>query len=137
MISDRQFLSNYLRYVGVISVALTGIALGLTGGALTGIASGLTVALQSEAEMPQPGQTALDFKMQNLREVQQALAKPLPPTEPLPPITARKIHSTPRAANVDHRKSMAEARKAFAKIEPDDAEVRSSAYAEPDRHRVY
>jgi hypothetical protein len=144
MSNDRQFFSNYLRYVGVIGLALTGIALGLTGAALISIASGLTVAVNPEAEISQPGQTVLDVRMQNLREVQQALAKPLASPEPLTPITARKAHSATRtightvvATGADHRKSMAEARNAFAHIDPNNSDARSSAYAEPDRHGVY
>ena len=144
MARDHQFFKYYFLYVGVISIAMIGIAMALTGGALTSIASGLTVAMTSEVGLAPPEQTALDVRMKNLREVQQALAKLLPSPELLPPITARKTHPATRAISyaavvpkADHRKSMIEARDAFSHIEPRDVEVRSAAYAEPDRHGVY
>jgi len=96
------------------------------------------------SRITQPGQTALDLRMRSFREVQQALAQPLLTLEPLPPITARTIRSAIRvgghalvATKVDHRKSITEARKGFAKIEPNEAAVRSMSYAEPDRHGIY
>ena len=79
MNSDRQFFSNYFLYVGVISLALAGVTLGLMGGVLTSIISGLAVIANPEAELSEQGRTALDFRMQSLREVRQALARPLPP----------------------------------------------------------
>jgi hypothetical protein len=76
----RGLSSFLLMYVAVIGVALGGIAFGLT--AVVKTATGLSQQTQRE-------QTLLDDRMESSREIRQALAKPLPRPEPLPPIIAR------------------------------------------------
>lgn len=143
MTHDRSFVPSYFLYVSVIGIALAGIALGLTGVGLTGIASGLTVATNQETGLSRQAPTNLDIRMQSLREIQQALAKPLPRPEPLPARTARGMHRVTHAVSyaavapkANRRKLMDEARKVFAGIEPTTSDIPSSAYAEPDRHIV-
>jgi hypothetical protein len=137
--SDRSFLSNYFLYVGVIGAALLSVALGLTD--VTGIASGLTVVKKQDSGLPRREQTLLDIRIQNQREIRQALAKPLPPLEPLPRITARVIPTAGNAArsaivpSQSHpQKLMSEARSAFANIVSSFVNIQPSAYAEIDRH---
>ena len=45
------------------------------------------------SQQVQRDQTYLDLRVQSSREIRQALATPLPPLEPLPPITARPAHA--------------------------------------------
>src|SRR5882724_9459317 len=128
MVRDRSFLSSYFLYVSVIGVALTGMALGLP--AAVPPATGLSQQTQQE-------RTVLDLRMENAREIRQALARPLPRPEPHSRITIRASHAVGSAAvpsNAHRRKLIAEAREVFANIEPSTSDARSSAYAEPDRH---
>jgi hypothetical protein len=151
MTGNRQFFPNYFLYVSIIGLALTGVALALTGGALTTIVSASTA--MPEVEKSKQTQTVLDLRMQNLREVREALAKPLPRPEPLPPLSihrtqsaARAIHSTiassARASyavggtKLDHNKAIAAARNAFAGIEQRSVNIPLIAYTESDRHSV-
>jgi hypothetical protein len=83
----------------------------------------------------------LDIRMESLREIRQALANPLPPPEPLLPITFRAAHRTRNAlasataaSPSHHRKLIAEARNVLAKIEPTTPMPQFNAYAEIDRH---
>jgi hypothetical protein len=147
MARDHRFLSKCLLYVAVVGLSLTGIALGLTGVALTGvgltsIASRTSIVTSPKTALSQPEQTVLDLRMQSLREVRQALAKPLPSVEPLPRITGLATHmaknSRDSVASQSRRlKLMDEARNAFATIEPSAPVAQSSAYTEIDRHAVH
>ena len=72
-------------------VFLTTISL-LVGIALVCVGLGLTAVVKAASALSQHTQrerTLLDFRMESSREIRQALAKPLPQPEPLPPITAR------------------------------------------------
>lgn len=117
-------------YVAVTGVALGGVAFGLT--AVVNAATGLSQQTQRE-------QSLLALRMESSREIRQALAKPLPRPEPLPPITARLAHDVGSgvvASRADRRKLMDEARDAFAGMELSSSGAQSSAYAESDRHAV-
>ena len=148
MVRDRSFLQSYFLYVGVTGVALIGIAMGLTGAALTGIASNIAAGMTTTEPGPAPQEfTVLDLRMQNLREIRQALATPLPTPGPLPQITAR-IARTARTATTARghsivslqsrpHKLMDRARKVFANIAPPSPAPRANAYAEIIPHGVY
>ena len=123
-----------------------GIALGLTGIALTGIASRLAAVETdgAETELSLVHKHQLDIRMQSLREIRQALAKPLPPPEPLARITSHAAHrvgktvaAAIKASRPNYSKSMAEARNVLGKIEPATPDPHQlNAYAEIDRHDV-
>jgi hypothetical protein len=118
-----------LLYVSVIGISVAGAAFGLV--AVTKLGTELSQQAPQE-------KTLLDLRMESFREVQQALAKPQPHPEPLPPITTRVTHAARSAVSpskADQRKLMDEARGAFARIEPSSG-VQPSAFAEPDRHAV-
>ena len=126
----RRVSTIIIMYGAVVGVALGGIAFGLT--AVVKAATGLSQQTQRE-------QSLLDRRMESSREIRQALAKPLPRPEPLPPITARVAHDVGSgvvASRADRRKLMDEARDAFAGIKLSSSGVQSSAYAESDRHAV-
>lgn len=153
MARERSLFSNYFRCAGVIAVALMGMILGLTGGALISIGSGLAVvANDAETGPSQPQKTYLNIRMESLRRIQEALAKPLPSPEPLPRITAHLATSmsgnapgikivtaqqTRYPAKSNHHQLMAKARDVFEKIEPTAPDAQLSAYAEIDRHAVH
>jgi hypothetical protein len=148
MIRDRSSFQNYFLCVGVTGVALIGIAMGLTGAALTGIASNIVSGLDITEPAPGPKEfTVLDLRMQNLREIRQTLANPVPPPGPLPQITARTTR-TARTATIARRHSIASlqsrphklmdrARKVFVNIESPSPASPASAYAEIDPHAIY
>lgn len=76
-------------------VLLTTISL-LVGIALVCVGLGLTAVVKAASALSQQTQrerTLLDLRMESSREIRQALAKPLPHSEPLPPITARLRHA--------------------------------------------
>lgn len=124
-------ISKPILYVSVIGIALIGIALGLT--AVAKVATELSQQTQRE-------RTLLDLRMESSRQIRQALAKPVPQPEPLPPITDRARHAVGSAAAgttyLDRRKLMDEARDVFASPHWLSSSARSSAYAEFDPHAV-
>ena len=82
-----------LRSAGLYLFALAGLALGLmVGGAAIAdrvSASSVFASVVSVFETDSdPAPTHLSISVARAREVRAALAKPLPPLEPLPPITA-------------------------------------------------
>jgi hypothetical protein len=80
-------------------------------------------------------QSRLDLQVANAREIRHALATPIAPVEPLPPITAKPLRDV--AAISEHKvpaaRPSAHARDAFASFESFSTD-RSSAIAF-DRHR--
>jgi hypothetical protein len=98
--------------------ALGAVAVGLYG-SLTVLAPAVQAYVLHSNERPQ---SRLDFLVANAREVREALATPIAPAEPLPPITAkplRAIEAKPqkpeqRTERVSSRRSSAEARSAYA-----------------------
>jgi hypothetical protein len=149
MAHDRGFFPNYLLYVSAIGMALMGITLGLTGAATIIFALGpAAVTSNPEIGLSQRERTLLDIRMDDLREIRQAVAKPLPSPEPLPRLTVRATaQSTHPLRNStsskmvslqsNRRKLMVEARKVLEKIEPFAPDAQLSAYAESDRHAVH
>jgi hypothetical protein len=150
MARDRSLFSNYFLCVSVLGMALIGITLGLMGLALISIASGLAVvANDAEAGLSQPEKTYLNIRMESLREIRQALAKPLPLPEPLARITAgvaRTSGTSSKFVNAQlsrHRSPSSrhelnvEARNVLEKIEPAGPDAQLNAYAVIDRHFVH
>jgi hypothetical protein len=84
-------------------------------------AIGLALMVQASAGLPQQAErekTLLDLRVESSREIRQALAKPIPPPEPLPPLTARAAQALGGAlAAKPQRKLGKEARDAFASSE--------------------
>jgi hypothetical protein len=128
---SRGYFSIFFLYVGVIVIALAGIAIGLT--AIVKTATRLTQQVQRD-------QTLLDLRIQSSREIRQALGKPLPPLQPLPPITARLAHTVGSRVVVSQpvlRKMTQEASDVLASGSDRPSSswgTQSSAYAEIDRH---
>lgn len=117
-------------YVGVIGIALAGIAF-----ELTVVLKTATGALQQT----QREQTLLDVRMESSREIRQALAMPVPYPAPLPPMTTRVTRAfVPTvAASIGHHPQLTDvARDAFANMEPVSLIAQPSAYAGSDRHTV-
>ena len=128
---SRGYFSIFFLYVGVIVIALTGIAIGLT------------AIVKTTTRLPQQvqrDQTLLDLRIQSSREIRQALGKPFPPLQPLPPITARLAHTVGSRVVVSQpvfRKMTQEASDALASGSERPSSswgTQSSAYAEIDRH---
>ena len=123
-------------------VFLTTISL-LVGIALVCVGLGLTAVVKAASALSQQTQrerTLLDFRMESSREIRQALAKPLPQPEPLPPITARLHHAAGFAVasiNPDRRKLTDEAHSAFASPQWPSSGTQLKAYAEFDPHTLY
>jgi hypothetical protein len=131
MKSARGIFFIVLLYASTIGISVSAVVIGLMAVVKTTTGS----SQNSHQE-----QTLLELRMESVREIQQALARPLPSPEPLPPITARVTHAvrsivvSPKA----HRHEMIDkARDAFAGLEPTSFDIPSSAYAEPDRHAVH
>jgi hypothetical protein len=79
-----------------------------------GLAISQAVALSGLLGAPEPGQTALDRRVVNAREIKKALHTPLPAVEPLPPISSKLARRNDSAAKVgalspEARAAMAEA----------------------------
>ena len=95
-------------------------ALGAVGAALYTGLSALAPAVQAHfLRAGEREQSRLDLMVANAREVRRALATPIAPVEPLPPITARPLRAI---AAVKHervaiRKPSIEARNAYAMSE--------------------
>src|SRR6476659_7015757 len=123
-------------------VFLTTISL-LVGIALVCVGLGLTAVVKAASALSQQTQrerTMLDLRMESSREIRQALAKPLPQPEPLPPITARLHHAAGFAVasiNPDRGKLTDEARSAFASPRWPSSGTQLKAYAEFDPHTLY
>ena len=134
---DHGLLRQCLVYTCIIGVAITGISLGSIGAALV-LMTVMNLPLEIPEQM-QEGRTRLDQKMEDSREIRGALAKQLPPPEPLPRVTAHVRSARTRVASPQstaiHRNRI-KARNAFAGIAPAQASPLVSAYAESDRHTV-
>ena len=123
-------------------VLLTTISL-LAGIALVCIGLGLTAVVKAASALSQQTQrerTLLDLRMESSREIRQALAKPLPHSEPLPPITARLYHAvgSPLASiNPGRRKLMDEAHGASTSPQWPSSGAQLRAYAGFDPHTLY
>lgn len=78
------------------------------------------VASPSEQVYSKPARTLLDERIATMREIRAALARPIPPPEPLAPITARPANPGPKAFvrssfdKPEKRKLSREARNALA-----------------------
>jgi hypothetical protein len=98
--------------------ALAGVAVGLYG-SLSVIAPAVQAHFLRSGDRPQ---SRLDLRVADAREIRQALATPIAPVEPLPPITARPLRP-PVAAKAEHehkvssRRRHTEAREAYAMFE--------------------
>ena len=128
-------MTNSRGYVFVLSLYIG--VLVLTLGVIT---MGLTAVMQNA---PRPSQqvqrkpTLLDLRVQRSREIREALAKPVPPPEPLPPRTARPAHALGSRVMVSqHRphKLLREDRDASASEGSSSSRGFQSSYAEFDRH---
>jgi hypothetical protein len=111
-------------------------ALGIVAGATYAGVSVLAPAVQAHfLQSRDRPQSRLDLQVANAREIRHALATPIAPVEPLPPITAKPLHDV--EAKPEHQapaaKPSAQARSAFASSESFSIH-RSSAIA-IDRHR--
>jgi hypothetical protein len=100
--------------------------------ALTVLTPAVYASLQEDGERPV---SRLEELAASAREVRKALSTPLPPVEPLGPITSRPVRTVnAKAAKAPGAKLSAEARNAFASSETSGAH--SGGSVEFDRHRV-
>ena len=117
--------------------ALLAIYFVIIGTPLACAAIGLALIVQASAGLPRQTErerTLLDYRVESSREIRQALAKPVPGPEPLPPLTAKPAHEPSArivSANRPRPRLSKEARDAFASSEW-PAQSRSSV--EYDRH---
>lgn len=121
----RALLSRLLLYCAVIGSLPVCVAFGLH--AILNASAGLK-------HPPVRAATLLDLRAESAREIKRILAKPLPPRDPLPTITAtaRRVPSTVTAAKNGLVKLPAGAREVFARFDFVPSS-RSSAMA-VDRH---
>lgn len=105
----------------------------------------LVGAISSAPDVSQARQeqtTWLNQKIEDSQEIRSVLAKKLPSPEPLPLITARASHAPQPAAavasssSVALQRNLAQARDAFANVEPAFADTHVRAYGEFDRHAI-
>ena len=95
-------------------------ALGAVGATLYAGLSALAPAVQAHfLRDGERQQSRLDLLVANAREVRHALATPIAPVEPLPPITARPLRAVAalKHERVSSRKTSTEARNAYAMSE--------------------
>jgi hypothetical protein len=108
-----------------------GAVMASLGLALSMLAPAVYASLQNEGERPV---SRLKEVTASAREVRKALATPLPPVEPLGPITSRPARTVnAKAAKLPGIRLNAEARNAFASSETGGARGGSVDF---DRHRV-
>ena len=110
--NNRSSVLSVVMYLAVAATLVGGI-----GVALTAVTSSV-VSQQSVAR----GKTPFEIQLDSAREVREALAKPIPASQPLPRITAKlekpiaASRPLPPKRNTDF--AMRELRQAFASIEP-------------------
>lgn len=134
----------YLAGLLILSAALVFGAPPLAERAIAGGSFGGLLSSTNAASEDPP--TRLSIAVERAREIRDALAKPLPPLEPLPPITAKLAHGNlrpgARAAH-HHAKLPREAMNAMAQAdigagEPQRPQWHQSSMAvRPDPHRIY
>ena len=117
----------------VIYFCALGAVMASLGLALSLLTPAVYASLQNETERPV---SRLEEVTATAREVRKALATPLPPVEPLGPITSRPARpvNEKAAASLPGIRLSAQARNAFASSEATG--VRSGS-VEFDRHRVH
>jgi len=112
--------------------ALGAVAVGLYG-SLTALAPAVQAYVLHSNERPQ---SRLDYMVANAREVRQALATPIEAVAPLPPITAKPLHTieakSQKPERVSSRRPGAEARNAYAMSERSGG---GATIMGPDRYR--
>jgi hypothetical protein len=120
----------------LLTVPLYFLALGAVFATLYAALAALTPAVYASLQEDGERQfSRLEELTASAREVRKALATPLPPVEPLGPITSRPARTmNAKAASAPGRKLSAEARNAFASSEPSG--FRGGGGVEFDRHRV-
>lgn len=120
----RGVLSLAAIYFMVIGTLLIGAALGL----MKVVETSAGVAVYSERE-----KTQLDLRVESAREIREALAKPIPLPEPLPPMAAKFERATPTVAAVAPKRPtvLRQARAAFASMRLEQSSHSAMAF---DRH---
>ena len=83
-----------LSYVGVLSVLALVMAYGF---------ARATRASEESTRRTEQEKTVLNQRLESAREIRQALARPVPPPDPLPPINA-KLANPEKVANVEQPK---------------------------------
>lgn len=117
----------------------TGIVLGMIGGIFVLTATVATTAL---SHRDQQEQTRLAQKMDDARDIRQALARPLPRPAPLLAMSAHVVRGPgPSVEKAKLRsnssvKNWAPARAAFAHLESESRDTPLTAFQELDRHAI-
>ena len=136
---DRSLKRRSLAYV-CAGLATTGAILGLVGAAFILTAA---VATISPSQRDQQDRTWLAQKIDDARGVRQSLAKQLPAPPPLPTIHVRVTHRNGFSGTKANLRSnttarnWAQARSAFATLEPLRLEVPLNAFQQFDRHAIH
>jgi hypothetical protein len=127
--NDRGIPSLLAIYFGIIGILVVGAGLGLT--KIIDASTGM--ARHSERE-----KSLLDERLATARSIKQVLAKPVPPPEPLAPITDKPEHAAPKLAAAPKpagSRLSVEARDAMASVDF-SAQYQSRPAGNYDRHAV-
>jgi hypothetical protein len=122
-----------------LTMVLYFAALGTVATAMYAGVSSLAPAVQAHfLQARDRPQSRLDVMTANAREIRQALATPIAPVEPLPPITARPQRAVAAQAvrKVPNPKLSAEARDAFASLDRPSAPEGGGMITAFDRHSL-
>jgi hypothetical protein len=112
MTEARRTLSSVLVYASVVAVLFGGVICALA--AMMAFAAGL----DQHAERTK---SPLELRIESAREVRTALSKPIPASQPLPPITAKlekPVAKVAAARPASRRTAMRQARQLFANVDP-------------------
>ena len=128
----REMKNRGLPFLLLFYFAIVAVLLGLGG-------FDLTKAVQATASLSNnsaPQQTYVDEQVRSARQIREALAKPLPAIERLPPITAKVANQKTESHPVKEAHKVPNLSKAAreALASADAGGARSVAYANYDRH---
>jgi hypothetical protein len=114
--SDASIMLNSKRNIPALLLIYAGVCGTLALG--TGYAfSYFTAASGENAKLSRTEKTVLDQRIASARQIREALSRPLPPPEPLPPITAKVAkHNNQQVAAREQRESREAAPSNFASI---------------------
>jgi len=127
--------SRSLPMTMVFYLAALGTVAGTTYAGVSVLAPAVQAHFLQARERPQ---SRLDVMTANAREIRQALATPIAPVEPLPPLTARpqRAVTAQAASKVPNAKITSQARAAFASFDRPSTSESVSMVTAFDRHNL-